>query len=487
MRRVEATIGFAGITLVSIAAAQTVDTPAQKRVPLAIPAGVPLRLYLAKRAPKREGAPVEAKVLDPAYAFDREVVPAGATVLGRVVHVNPVSKGQRVRAILGGDFTPLHTAYIEFNTVVMPDGRQLPLKTAESPGLDSLVSTNTRKRQGANSQQNAGVLGTAKQKTKDAIQGQIDRAKSIPDLVRGADKKEKLEDYLLAKLPYHPQYLRKGTRFDAELAEPLSFGSESLRPESLAEAGAQPPAGSVARARLVTALDSKSSKPGEPVEAVLAEPVFSSEHKLILPEGTLVEGTVVEARPARWFHRGGRLRFTFKEVQLPEEMMALRESAPAPADSVSGEPHPQLKFRTEANLNAAESDAKSPLKIDSEGGVQTKESKTRFLAAAAAVIVARSAGDNDPIRNSSHQVIGQSQNVGGRTVGGGFGFGLLGIGIAQSSRWVGAAFGYYGMAWSVFSTVIARGAEIRFGKDAMMDIRFDTRTEKAATPGAPPK
>ena len=59
----------------------------------------------------------------------------------------------------------------------------------------------------------------------------------------------------------------------------------------------------------------------------------------------------------------------------------------------------------------------------------------------------------------------------GRTIGGGFGFGLLGAAIAQSSRYVGTAFGYYGMAWSLYSTLIARGAEVQFGKNAMVDIR----------------
>ena len=40
---------------------------------------------------------------------------------------------------------------------------------------------------------------------------------------------------------------------------------------------------------------------------------------------------------------------------------------------------------------------------------------------------------------------------------------------------MGAAFGYYGLAWSVFSTVIARGAEVEFGKDAAIDIGFNQR------------
>ena len=450
---------------------------AQPQVPLVVPAGAPLRLYLSHRISKKTGAPVEARVLDPVYAFDRQVIPAGAIVLGHVAGVKSVSKLIRAHAIVNGDFTPLHTATVEFTTLRLPDGRQMPLETVESPGLNSIVSASAlTKRQSA--PPNTGVLGTGKQKVEDAIQGQVARARSIPQLMRGPGKKEKLEDYLWAKLPYHPQYIRKGTRFDAELRAPLDFGSEPA--PALDQIGSQPPADSVGHARLVTPLSSAASKPGEMVEAVLAEPVYSAARQLILPEGTRLEGTVVASRHARWFHRGGQLRFSFKEIELPEEVVRLRETAPvAAADANTRPAQESLKIRTEANLQAAENTGKTPLKIDGEGGVQAKESKTRFLAAAAAVMVARSAGDNDPIRNADHQIVGQSQNVGGRTIGGGFGFGLLGAGISQSSRYVGEAFGYYGMAWSLFSTVFARGSEVQFGKDAMVDIRFDTRADPA--------
>jgi len=55
------------------------------------------------------------------------------------------------------------------------------------------------------------------------------------------------------------------------------------------------------------------------------------------------------------------------------------------------------------------------------------------------------------------------------------GFGLLGSIAAQSSRNVGAALGYYGMAWAVYSTVVARGAEVQFNKNAVIDIGFNQR------------
>lgn len=456
-----------------------------KSISLVVPSGAPLRLYLTRRVPKHAGAAVEAKVLDPVYAFDHQVIPAGAVVLGHVSTVHAVARSQRVRAVFNGDFTPLHTAAVEFTTLVLPDGRRMPLHTSATLGLNSIVTPQMLKHPAQGSarntgtQQNTGVLGTGKQRVEDAVHGQIARAKSIPDLVRAPDKKERAEDYLVSRLPYHPQYVRKGTRFDAELSQPLDFGSEPAASALLAAPGSQPAAGIVGRARLVTALDSASSKPGEAIEAVLTEPVFSADHKLILPEGTILKGTVVEAKHARSFHRAGSLRFRFSDMELPSEVSDLQAAANPSRDREGAPPsrpaQQSLKFRTQADLAAAESTGKAPLKVDGEGGVQAKESKARFLAAAVSVMIARRSGDLDPVRNQSGQVVGQSQNVGGRTIGGGFGFGLLGAGIAQSSRYVGAAFGYYGLAWSLYSTLIARGADVQFSKHAMIDVRFEAR------------
>src|ERR1700730_9241916 len=142
--------------------------------------------------------------------------------------------------------------------------------------------------------QNGGILGTAKQTAKDRINGAINaRSRGIADIVRGPNKKEKLIDLMWSKLPYHPQYFRRGTRFDAPLRDPLQFGSESIQQGDLAELGSQPRPDSVVRVRLLTALDSASAKPGQTVEAVIAVPLFSPNHKLVLPEGTRLTGTVV--------------------------------------------------------------------------------------------------------------------------------------------------------------------------------------------------
>jgi hypothetical protein len=63
----------------------------------------------------------------------------------------------------------------------------------------------------------------------------------------------------------------------------------------------------------------------------------------------------------------------------------------------------------------------------------------------------------------------------------------LGTIAAQSSRNVGAALGYYGLAWSVFTTVVARGPEVHFDKNAVVDIGLNSRTNKPESAGTTPK
>jgi hypothetical protein len=454
--------------LTTLQAGQPAGDLQNPNIPLTVSPGVPLRLYLTKRIPKRLGATVEGKVLEPVYAFDREVLPAGTAVSGRVSAVQPVNKWLRLRSIVGGDFTPLRNALVEFESATLPDGKKLSLRTVQTVGLNSIYTEpSPKKKKTAPQNPNNGTLGTAKQTLKDKMQQAINgRTGGFADIVRGRNKKEKLADFLWAKLPYHPQYVRRGTRFDAPLQDALRFGTESVKLSDLAALGSQPSSESMARVRLLTALDSASAKQGEVVIAELAAPLFSPEHKLVLPEGTRLVGAVTLAKGAKSFHRAGQLRFNFQKVELPAEVANLRPSEPRPEPS---------SLTTQATLADAEGSGSAPIKVDSEGGVKAQESKTRFIAPVISLLLANKAADNDAGRHNAAGVSGTDANVSGRTLGGASGFGLVGMALSQSSSYVGMAFGYYGLAWSVYSNVIAKGGEVQFNKNAMMDIRFGGR------------
>jgi hypothetical protein len=458
-----------GFSLLSVGLALAQE-PSQN-VPLVVPPGTPLRLYLTKRIPRRVNTPAQAKMLAPLYAFDREVVPAGTEVFGTVTRLQNVPKGERTKAIMSGDMTPLHLAEVTFTLMRLADGRRIPIDTVESVELNSLFPLKPPKAGKQNTQaQNDGSMNTGKQIVKDQVDARVSAVKSIPEVVRGPDKKDKLADFMWAKLPYHPQFVRSRTRFDAELRESLDFGSATITQQSLALLGSQPSGEGTVHARLVTPLASKISAPGQPVRAVLDEPLFSATHQLVLPEGTQLDGTVVLAKKAGWFHHAGRLRFTFDGVQLSPETLALLAppaGLPVPTEERT------LQFRTQATLKAAESGG-APVKVDSEGGVQATESKTRLLGVGLAAAVATHSGLGD-VKTNPNGATTQGRNTGGRALGGGSGFGLIGTIAGQFSANISLGLGYYGLARSVYFGVIARGPEAEFLKNAVVDIGFDVR------------
>jgi hypothetical protein len=427
---------------------------------LALGAGTPLHVYLTKRLPKRIDEPVEAKLLDPLFAFDREVAPAGSQVLGSVVRLQSISKMGRAAAVLAGDFTPLHQAEVEFTTLVLPDGRRVPLHTLETPGLNSIADLHPSKKKAVAPP--SGVMGTAKAQVQDKIDS---TRKNVSDIVRAPDKKERLEDFLWAKLPYHPQRVRRGTRFDAELIDPVPFGAADLKTEDLQMLGSQPPADSAVQAWLVTPLDSDDAKQGDKVEAVISRPLFSADHKLLLPEGTHLTGAVTMAHRARWFHRGGQLRFNFQNIELP-----------AGAERSQGVAVTSAR-QTLATLQGVETDGKTQVKVDQEGGVKATEPKIRFLAPAIALLVAQRSADNDVSKRTGLP----ESNTGGRALGGASGFGLLGAAVSRTSPNVASALGYYGLAWSVYTNIIARGSEVAFKKNTAMDVRFGGRAPSTSS------
>jgi len=425
------------------------------QAPLTVAAGVPLRLYAVKRLRMRIGEPVQAKLIDPIYAFDRIVVPSAVELQGRVVKLDPVAKMTRLQAILNGDFSPLHFARVEFTNIALPDGHNLAIHTVASEGLPTLYAPpRPSKKNPTNQAANGGVLGTAKQQAQQQVQQQLSaRTRGVADLVRGPNKTERLEDFLIAKLPYHPQWYRRNTRFDAVLKEPLDFGSVSITAEAL-KSVAMPVGESWGQVRLLTDLSSSDADTSTLVKGVLSEPVFSPSHQLILPEGTALTGRVRQAQKARWFHRGGQLRFTFDQVEPPAFLAV----------------HPISTERVPVLLSAAESDPRAHVKIDSEGDAKATEPKSRLLAPMLALIVASRAADNDSGRTAGSA--GATSNYSGRTLGGFSGFGLLGTAAAQGSKTLGAVLGYYGLGWTVYSTIVSRGSEVEFKKNAAVNVRF---------------
>ena len=83
--------------------------------------------------------PVEGHVVDPVYVFDQLAIPVGSKVLGHVTQVDELSRKQRALTIANGDFTPIRRAQLGFDTLVLKDGRQLPLDAVVSQGIPNIL------------------------------------------------------------------------------------------------------------------------------------------------------------------------------------------------------------------------------------------------------------------------------------------------------------------------------------------------------------
>jgi hypothetical protein len=448
-------------------ARETAVTTRNVPVHLRVEAGTPLRLYITHRAWYRRNETVEARFAEPVWAFDRIVIPAGTVVRGQVTKLEPVPGSVRARAIVGGDFTPLKRAEVSFSSLSLADGHTLPLDTQSSQGLSTIYVPPSAKKANKKQKTNSGNSSRVRQFLKQQAQSQINsRSRGFFDLIRGPNKREWIENFLLEKLPYHPQWYRAGTRFDAILNQPLDFGDIAIRSEDLETLGTPPPPDSVVQIRILSNLSSSDARVGGSMNGVLSEPLFSADRKLVLPQGTILKGKITLARPARMLHRGGQLRFAIENLELPT--LAAEQGAQPPAQSTLGPESVQ------AQLTAVEADP-GAVKIDREGTAKAAESKTRLLRPAIAALVAAKSMDNDVGKQTASGT--GNANTSGRALGGFSGFGLLGIAASRGPHQIGVGLGFYGLGWSVYSNLIARGREVTFEKNTAMAIRF----------GAPPR
>ncbi len=427
---------------------------------LQVDTGTPLRLYITQRTWYRMNAVVQAKFAEPVWAFDRVVIPAGTSVEGRVTELDPVPSMVRARAIVGGDFTPLKQARISFTTITLPDGRSLQVATQDSLGL-ATIYVQPRKKSSKKQVNTTGKAFKVRQAVQQQAQAQINaRTRGFFDFIRGPNKREWLENFFLMKLPYHPQWYRSGTRFDAVLEKPLDFGSVTIPSQILQAMGSTPPPDSTVQMRILTTVSSADAHTGDPMQGMLSQPLFTPDKKVVLPAGTRLNGKITLAKPARMLHRGGKLRFAIESVEVPTVTAQANPSSPV----VLGQPQ-----ATQAQLAAVEADPNG-VKVDPEGTAKATESKTRLLRPVIAGLVAAKSMDNDEGRQTASGTGGG--NASGQSLGGFSGFGLLGIAASQGPPQIGEALGFYGMAWSVYSNVIARGKEVTFEKNTAMEIRF---------------
>ncbi|HUC28262.1 MAG TPA: hypothetical protein VMR80_01715 [Candidatus Acidoferrum sp.] len=426
--------------------------PAPVTLPMSVTAGTPIKVALDEEVRvRRVGQAIHGKTLEPVYAFDKLLIPEGTAVNGKVSAIDPVPGKVRAMDAMDGNFSPVRAVHVQFDELIMADGRRVPMQTVASPapnGVLRFVPANSK------AENKNKVEDAASKKVSETRQQIRQQWSDLKKQIHEPGKMHKLKRRAIAQLPVHPQYIDAGTSFNASLLQPLDFGVESVPVEALAQIGAPPPSGSAVHARLTTPLSSATSKKGERVEALITQPLVVSDH-LILPEGSIIRGSVMQAQPARRLGRNGQLRIRFNEVAPPNG----------------------LEQKVETSLEGVAVAKGENLKLDSEGGAQVTTPKTRYLTTGIQVALAATSAMPD---NDAH---GGGGDLGGGAVNGASGFRFLGsmITLAARSRVVASGFGAYGAASSIYYHFLARGRDVVYPKDMAMVIGMGTRESK---PGA---
>ncbi len=422
-------------------AAESKSAPPET-ISLTVPQGTPIQVVLDKEIRIRKvGQPIEGRVAEAIYSFDQLVIPANSKVTGKITSMAGVSDGRRAEAALNADFTPAPRVDVEFSELVLPNGRRIPIRTKVAPGSGQVIQFVS-----ATGDQKEGIGGEVSRKKKEAEHQAHRQWNAAMEQVKAPGKVHRIERYVLAELPFHPHYINAGTVYFADLQSPLNFGSEPLTP-ALVESIAHPklPDGSVVEARLLTPLNSATAHRSDPVTAIVSKPLFDG-NRLVVPEGSLLKGTVLQVSPARRMSHNGQLRPVFHQLSLPDG----------------------IEQQVEASLAGVQAGKAQGLKLDAEGGAQATTPKSRYLDTAIAVTLA-AASQGDDLLNQGE--------------GGAGGFRLVGFAVGLAVRYqpLGAAMGAFGASRSIYTHFFATGRNVVLPKYTAMDITIGTSPRGAAS------
>jgi hypothetical protein len=131
------------------------------------------------------------------------------------------------------------------------------------------------------------------------------------------------------------------------------------------------------------------------------------------------------------------------------------------------------------SLNAVDVSQSDRVALDDEGGARVTNSKTRFVAPALAILALQGSrghehhkdNDGDPydLGTAPPRISG---NPGSQSLGGFFGFGLVGVGLSLVSRPVGIAFAAVGAVRITYHNIVGKGRELSLPADTPIQIRL---------------
>ncbi len=398
----------------------------------------------------RYGETISGHLLYSIFADNKLLLGQGTVVRGEVVELRS-DHNRRVRAVLGGDFTPFHAPEVRFTAIVLTDGSTLPFASGtatEGAPIYRAVAPPAAKGGFVRRRFDAGLTAARNDLAVFIAPGKVDR----------------LLQFVYGRLPYHPQRIDKGMSWTVETSAPVDVPAQAAQPTVAKRpttrkprlweerAVAAPPlsnAGAwIVQANLEDSLSSESSSKGQAIHAVVAEPIFNADHTLAVPQGATLVGSVTRAKPARRFGRTGVLSFSFNQLVQPNA-------------------EPQT---VETRLTGA--DTAEQIALNSEGQAQSKPQDKISVPFFLSLLASR------PLDQDCGHSGGCSGNSPGKSgLGGAAGLGLVGtvVGLAGGSPYAAAGIGYWGAARAIYARWIARGQKVAFVKDTRIVVETSPR------------
>jgi hypothetical protein len=428
--------------------------------PGTVPAGTPLAVAIDQHYPMRAGAAIRGRLLYPIYADNQLLLPKDTVVSGSVVKLLSDHK-RRVDATLGGDFTRFHTPEVQFTQILLPGGATIPLAcgpAATGTQIYRAVAPPAAKGGFFRQEFNSGVT---------VVRGDI-AAFTAPG------KGDRLLQWFYGQIPYHPQRIEKGTSWTVETTADLDVPAQPATPpppptptrkthfweESTprAQSAASDTGAWIVQANLAEAVSSETSKNGQAINAVVAEPIFNPDHTIAVPQGAKLVGEITRAKPARRFGRTGVLSFSFSQLILPNAESQTVETRLTGADSAQN------------------------IALNSEGQAKSKPQDKIAIPLFLAMLAGR------PLDQDCGHSGGCSSTNGKNAFGGAAGLGLFGtvVSLAGGSANVAAGIGYWGAARAVFRRWIAHGQKITFARDTRIVVETTPRHAAPMTSNPPP-
>lgn len=405
-----------------------------------LPKGTSMQVEITRQYPMKAGEAIEGRLMHPIYADGHLAVTQNTLLRGKVVALEPDMKS-RLNGRLRGDFTPFDTPEVKFDELDLPQGlvaiaaakasNGAPVLRLSTPGATPRRSLISRE------------LAMAKARLHDQIA-------FITDPGRG----QRALQLLYHQLPYHPQRIVAHTAWSFELMAPVTLPDPPASPN---QAAVNPPRGKSApgkpetwevHALLTRDLTSARAHPGDPVQALVVEPVYDKSMQLVVPQGSTLVGKVTAAKAARSFGRNGKLRFTFQQVRFPEG----------------------YNRQVEGSLAGAATEKTQNLQLDAEGTISPRNQAS----AIAPLLLTMLAG----------RALDQDGNLTAQTGVASNGFGLVGrvVGLAAGSRDLAAGIGFYAAGLSVYDNFLRSGRDVVFPKDTRIEIETSPLRAPVLTP-----